>query len=319
MADLEPFSPSLAAIPRQPRAGFLRGYARHRGLFLMFLLPLAWYALFQYAPMYGLLIAFKQFRFVDGILGSPGVGLAHFQEAFRSAEFWRVFRNTLVLSAYKLVFGFPAPIVLALLLNEVRARAFKKTVQTISYLPHFLSWVVLAGIFMAFLSPSTGPINALLRALGLKPVFFVADPRWFRPVIVVTAVWKTVGWNSVVYLAALAGVNPELYEAAHIDGAGRLKQTWHITVPSILPVIVIMFIFAIGAIVNDDFDQIFNLANPAVYRVGDVLSTYIYRVGLEGMRYSYSTALGLFKNLVAFALILVTNTVSRRLSDYGLW
>ena len=196
---------------------------------------------------------------------------------------------------------------------------FKKVVQTVSYLPHFLSWVVLAGVIGTFLSPSTGPINGLLVQLGIKPIYFVADKNWFRPILVILSLWKEVGWSSIIYLAALSSVDPELYEAAMLDGAGRFKQTIHITLPAISNVIVIMLIFAVGGIVNDDFDQIFNLYTPAVYSVGDVLSTYVYRIGLEGMQYSYSTAIGLFKNVIAFILIITTNYLSGKFSDYGLW
>lgn len=294
-------------------------YIKNKALFFMFVPGLIYYIVFHYMPMYGLIISFKDFRFLDRIMGSPWVGFRHFEMIFKNEEFWGVFKNTLVISGLKLVFNFPAPIILALLLNEVRNIYFKKAIQTISYLPHFLSWVVLSGIVINFLSPSTGPINMLLSALGMKPVFFVGSNGWFRQVLVGSAMWKEVGWGTIVYLAALAGVNPELYEAAVLDGAGRLKQTIHVTLPSIAPVIVIMFIFAVGGIVNDDFDQVFNMYNHAVYRVGDVLSTYIYRVGLENMLYSYSAAVGLFKNAIAFTLIVITNQISKKFSDYGLW
>jgi len=269
--------------------------------------------------MYGLIISFKDFRILDGMMASPWVGFKHFKTVFGSDDFWVVFKNTLVISGLKLIFNFPAPIIFALLLNEVKNMQFKKTVQTISYMPHFLSWVVLAGIVVNFLSPSTGPINMILKVLGAKPIYFVADRKWFREVLVLSAIWKEVGWGTIIYLAALSNINLELYEAAVLDGANRFKQTIYVTLPSISPVIIIMFIFAVGAIVNDDFDQIFNLYNPAVYSVGDVLSTYIYRMGLENMQYSFSTAVGLFKNTISFTLIIITNYLSKRYSDYGLW
>lgn len=300
-------------------ARFMHSVKVNKALLIMLIPGLVYYAVFCYAPMYGLQISFKDFKIMDGIAASPWVGLKYYEMALANTEFWRVFKNTLIISGLKLLINFPAPIILALLLNEVRAMRFKKVVQTVSYLPHFLSWVVLAGVIGTFLSPSTGPINGLLVQLGIKPIYFVADKNWFRPILVILSLWKEVGWSSIIYLAALSSVDPELYEAAMLDGAGRFKQTIHITLPSISNVIVIMLIFAVGGIVNDDFDQIFNLYTPAVYSVGDVLSTYVYRIGLEGMQYSYSTAIGLFKNVIAFILIITTNYLSGKFSDYGLW
>ena len=291
----------------------------NNALLIMLIPGLVYYIVFCYMPMYGITISFKDFKILDGINASPWAGLKYYKMAFSEPEFWRVFKNTLVISGLKLLINFPAPIILALLLNEVRCLRFKKVIQTISYLPHFLSWVVLAGVVSTVLSPSTGPINSILVKLGMQPIYFVADKNWFRPVLVLSSLWKEVGWGSIIYLAALSSVNTELYEAAMLDGANRFKQTIHVTLPSITNVIVIMLIFAVGGIVNDDFDQIFNLYTPAVYSVGDVLGTYVYRVGLEGMQYSYSTAIGLFKNVIAFTLILLTNYLSGKFSDYGLW
>ena len=291
----------------------------NKALLFMLIPGLIYYFVFCYAPMYGITIAFKDFKILEGINASPWAGLKYFKMAFAEPEFWRVFKNTLILSGLKLLINFPAPIIFALLINEVRCLKFKKTVQTISYLPHFLSWVVLTGVVTNILSPSTGVINSILVKFGMQPIYFVADKNWFRPVLVLSSLWKEVGWRSIIYLAALSSVNSELYEAAMLDGANRFKQTIHVTLPSITNVIVIMLIFAVGGIVNDDFDQIYNLYNPAVYSVGDVLGTYVYRVGLEGMQYSYSTAIGLFKNVIAFALILMTNYLSGKFSDYGLW
>jgi putative aldouronate transport system permease protein len=234
-------------------------------------------------------------------------------------SFGEVFRNTLLISIYKLIAGFPAPIIFALFLNEIRQVRFKKTVQTISYLPHFVSWVVLGGLFMQFLSPSTGPINVILKSLGMEPIYFLAEPKWFRSVLVTTSVWKGFGWGSIVYLAAITSISPQLYDAADIDGAGRFRKMWYITLPEMIPVITIMLIFSIGGIVGDDFDQIFNLYNEAVYNVGDVLSTYIYRVGLIDMKYSFSAAVGLFRNVISFALVFLANFVAKRINEYGIW
>jgi putative aldouronate transport system permease protein len=278
-----------------------------------------YYGIFAYGPLYGIQIAFKNFIFRQGIMKSPWVGFANFKMLFGMRSFQEVFRNTVIISFAKLIFGFPAPIIFAILLNEMRTRRFKKAVQTVSYLPHFVSWVILAGIFSQLLSPTSGPINEFLKFLGLKPIYFLADKFWFRPVLVLTSIWKGVGWGSIVYLASLSGIDPELYEAAEIDGAGRFRKAVSITVPCLVPVITIMFIFAIGGIVRDDFDQIFNLYNPAVYSVGDVLSTYTYRIGLVDMRYSFSTAVGLFTNLISFILIIITNMITKRINEYGLW
>jgi putative aldouronate transport system permease protein len=294
-------------------------YWQHRYLVILFLPGLIYYAVFCYAPMYGVQIAFKNFIFRLGIMKSPWVGFENFRLLFSMGSFREVFRNTIIISFLKLVCGFPAPIIFALLLNEMRAMRFKKVIQTISYLPHFVSWVILGGLFIQFLSPSTGPINILLKSLGLKPIYFLADKFWFRPVLVATSIWKGVGWGSIIYLASLAGVDPQLYEAADMDGAGRFRKMVNISLPSLAPVITIMFIFAVGGIVKDDFDQIFNLYNPAVYSVGDVLGTYTYRVGLIDMRYSFSTAVGLFTNVISFVLILAANWIAKRINDYGLW
>jgi putative aldouronate transport system permease protein len=295
-------------------------YGPYRFLLLMLVPGLAYYLLFKYGPMYGLIIAFKEYRLMDGILGSQWAGLKYFKQVFTLApDFWHVFSNTLIISIYKLIFCFPAPIVLALLFNEVRNLPFKKTVQTISYMPYFISWVVLGGILMNFFSPFNGPVGALFKALGQKPVYILGEVRYFRTLLVVSSIWKGVGWGTIIYLAALAGVDVQLYEAAVLDGAGKFKQMLHITLPSIASVIVIMLIFAVGGIVSDDFDQILNLYNPTVYRVGDVFSTYVYRAGLQNFRYSFATAAGLFRNVISFALIVGTNYISGKFSEYVLW
>jgi putative aldouronate transport system permease protein len=295
---------------------FMRmGYGQ---LYILMIPGLIYYVLFRYVPIYGIIIGFKEFNFMKGIWDSPWIGLENFRYMFQAPSFKQVFSNTLVLGFLKLIVGFPLPILFAVLLNEVYQAKFKKLVQTISYLPHFLSWVVLGGIFFQFFSIN-GPINVLIEALGLKPISFLTDPGWFRFVLVSTHVWKVMGWNSIVFLAAIAGINPEMYEAAMIDGAGRVQRIIHITIPSLAPVITVMFILAAGQIINDDFDQIFNLYNPAVYRTADVISTYVYRQGLEQLNFSYATAVELFKNLIALALVWSTNRVSKKINEYGIW
>lgn len=294
-------------------------YWKYKYLTLLFLIPIIYYIIFHYIPLYGIQIAFKDFKFRQGMWGSSWVGFYHFREMFSMNSFWQVTKNTILISFYRLLFGFPAPIIFAILLNEIKQRRFKKTVQTISYLPHFVSWVVLGGLFMQFLSPSMGPINLFLGSIGMKPIYFLADPKWFRSVLILTGIWKGIGWGSIIYLATLSSIDPQLYEAAIVDGANRFKQIIHITLPSLTPVITIMLIFAVGSIINEDFNQIFNLYNPAVYRVADVLETYVYRRGLIQMEYSFATAVNLFKNLIAFVLIMTANATAKRINEYGIW
>jgi putative aldouronate transport system permease protein len=278
-----------------------------------------YFLIFKYLPIYGIVIAFKDYNFFDGIKASPWVGLAVFKDVFNTRGFWEVFKNTLVISSLQFAFSFPAPIIFALLLNEVVNLRAKKAFQTISYLPHFVSWVILAGLFTQFLSPSTGPINVLIKALGGKPVFFMADDKWFVPVLVATEVWKSLGWGSIIYLAAISSIDTEMYEAAEIDGAGRWARMRYLTLPSLAPTITIMLILAIGKLVDDNFDQIFNMYCPAVYKVADVMSTYVYRKGLESMEYSYATAVGLFKNVLAFGMVLGANKLAKRINGSGIW
>ena len=300
-------------------AGTARRWWDNRYLFVLMAPGILYFFVFKYLPIYGLVIAFKEYNFFDGIKGSPWVGLTVYKELFATPSFWEVFGNTVIIGVLQFVFGFPAPIVFALLLNEVVNPRAKKAFQTISYLPHFVSWVILGGLFLQFLSPSVGPINAAIKAAGGKPIYFLADPDWFRTVLVVTQIWKSIGWGSIIYLAALSSIDPELYEAAALDGAGRWARMRYITLPSLYPVITIMLILAAGQMVNDNFDQVFNLYNPAVYGVGDVMSTYMYRRGLENMEYSMATAVGLFKNTISFAIVILANKMAKRINDYGIW
>ena len=300
---------------------FLFARIRKHKLHLLMILPvLAQFIIFKYLPLYGITLAFKNYRILQGISESPWIGFYNFQRLFSSVDFLRVFKNTIVLAALNFVFGFPAPIILALMINEMRGKTFKRVSQTISYLPHFVSWVILAGIFMELLSPSRGPINAILKALGLNTIFFLGDPEWFRPTLVITNIWKGIGWGSIVYLAALGGINEELYDAARVDGCGRFKRIYHVTLPGILPVVVIMLIFAAGDLVSDNFDQVFNLQNDGVINnVGDVLGTFIYRQGIGNLDYSFSTALELFRNLISLVLVVSTNKICKLIGEYGLW
>lgn len=299
----------------------LKSYGKQYQLVLMFLPAAITLALFAYAPMYGLTIAFKDFVLLKGISGSPWVGFENFRKLLTAPSFSEVFANTIKISFLRLIFGFPAPILLALLLNEVGNARFKKVVQTISYLPHFLSWVVLAGIVIQILSPSSGIVNQIIVMFGGNPIYFVADPRYFVPMLIVTGIWKEVGWGTVVYLASITSISPELYEAATIDGAGRFQKMLHITLPALRPVVSIMFILNSGNLINAGFDQIYNLYNPAVYKVADIIDTYVYRRGLLDMKYSFSSAAGLFKNIISFALVLTTNGLVKVISgkENGIW
>jgi putative aldouronate transport system permease protein len=291
---------------------------RYKYLYLLLVPAIVYFVVFKYAPMYGIIIAFKDYRFGSGILGSKWNGFEHFATMFGRNSFWQVFRNTIVISIAKLFIGFPAPVIFAILLNEIRNIKFKKVSQTISYLPHFLSWVVVAGIIREFLS-ARGPINALVTALGGESTVFLAEVKLFVPILVITAVWKNIGWGSIVYLASISSIDPQLYEAAEIDGASRLRRIFHITLPSLIPVISILFLLRIGHIMNAGFDQIFNLYSPIVYSVGDIIDTYTYRVGLLQMDFSYAAAVGIFKNVLGLVLILVVNLTVNRVKEYGIW
>ena len=287
----------------------------------MFLPVVLYFFIFKYVPMAGIVIAFKNYKISEGIFGSAWCGLDNFNKAFRTATFSRSVTNTLTISGLKLLFGFPAPIILALMLNEVNHLRFKKTVQTISYLPHFLSWVVLAGMFQQLLSPNNGAVNAILRDdFGVKEsIYFLGNDDYFRGTLIVTDLWKNVGWSSILYLATIAGIDPTLYEAATVDGATRWQCTRYITLPSLVSTIVIMLILSVGSIMDAGFDQVFNLYNSAVYRTGDIIDTYVYRYGIGEMKYSFATAVGLFKNVIAFVLVVGTNLITRRISGEGIW
>ncbi|MGO4375247.1 ABC transporter permease [Paenibacillus sp. MCAF20] len=293
----------------------MKQYWTNKYLFIMFIPVIAYYVIFHYAPMYGVLIAFQDYKLLQGVSGSPWVGLANFKELFSSDYFFSVLANTLILNFYKLLIGFSAPIILALMLNEVMHGWFKKVVQTISYMPHFLSWIVISGLIIEFLSPSRGPINIILAHFGLEPIFFITEPQWFRSILVSSDIWRNVGFSTIIFLAAIAGINPEMYEAAEVDGINRVQRIWFITLPSMAPVIVIMLILATGSIINDDFEQVFNLLNAKVLDVGEVLSTYTYKEGLTQMNFSYAAAVGLFKNLVALILVLTANQAAKKFTD----
>ena len=280
---------------------------------------IAFLLLFKYTPMYGIIIAFKDYNIFDGFAASPWVGFKHFERLFASDSFLQVFRNTLLISIYKIVFLFPLPIIIAIMLNELKNMIFKRSVQTIIYLPHFLSWVIVSGLFIDILSTNGGIVNRIIVALGGEPIRFFLDSDIFRSVLVASAGWKETGWSTIVYLAALTSIDPQLYEAAKIDGAGKWKQTLHITIPGLVPIILLMFILRLGNILEAGTEQILVMYNPSVYNVADVIGTYVYRTGLGEQNYSFSTAVGLFESVVAFILIISGNAFSRKFLQRGIW
>ena len=297
----------------------LRKMYRMKYYYILLLPALIYFILFHYLPMYGLVIAFKDYKLLGGILGSPWVGLDNFIRLFQSPLFLRTFLNTLIISFLKILFGFPAPIILALLLNEIKSTRYKKFVQSVSYLPHFISWVILGGIIKQFLSPSTGVLNYLLSIIGHDPIYFLVEPNYFRGIVIISHIWQSVGWGSILYLAAMASIPQEQYESAYIDGANRFKSIIYITIPSIIPVITILFLLNLSRILEAGFDQIFNLYNPMVYSVGDIIDTYAYRIGLVKYNYSFATAVTLFKNVIGFTLVVTVNKITNKFSENTLW
>ncbi len=285
----------------------------------MALSVLAWYAIFRYIPYYWNLIAFKDYQYSLGFAGSPWVGFDNFRALFRDPLFLRVFRNTLVISGLKIAIGFPFPIILAIFLNEVFSSTFKKTIQTITFVPFFISWVIYASILFSVLSPSVGMLNVLISRLGGEPIYFLASEKWFRPILVISDITKQSGYFTVIYMAALAGVDEEIFEAAICDGANLLQRIWHITIPGIAPVITILFILRLGQLLTVGFEQVYILYSPMVYDVGDVIETFNYRQGILGGRFSYTTALGLFKSSIGFVLVITSNWVLKKLTGHGLW
>lgn len=303
---------------------FLRACVKHRNLLLMVLPALLTFIVFRYGAMFGLSMAFVDYKakigqsFFQNVLSSKWVGLRYFEQFLISLNGLQVLGNTLIISLYKIVFCFPAPILLAILLNEIQSIRFKKTVQTITYLPHFISWVVLAGILRMVLSPDYGVAVAVANLFGAKPINFIGDKNYFRGLLVVTEIWREVGWNSIIYLAALSGIDPGLYEAAIIDGAGRFKRILHVTLPCLIPTIVIMLILRTGTIMDAGFDQVYNMYNNSVRSVAEILDTYIYEKGIIDTKYSYTTAIGLFKSVIGLGMVLLTDRLAKGLGQQGI-
>jgi putative aldouronate transport system permease protein len=289
-------------------------------LYVMLIPGIVFYIIFHYIPMYGLLIAFKNFELRKGILGSPWVGFKYFRQFFDSPDAWDVIRNTLTINLLELVLVFPAPIVLAVLLNELRLQAFKRFIQSVSYMPHFLSTVVVVGMVVNFLSPHDGIVNVILqKVFGIEPIYFMGEAAWFKPVYIASDIWQTIGWGSIIYIAAITGIDPTLYEAAKIDGASRWQQIRHVTVAGIVPVITVMFVLNIGGLLNVSAEKIILMYNPMTYETADVISSYVYRKGLLDANFGFAAAVGLFQSVIGFIMVVLTNQAARRFSSTSLW
>ncbi len=312
-------APSAPMNKKNKGRRLLLAIKRHWRLYVLITPVLVYFAIFHYLPMYGVQIAFKDFIGTRGIWGSPWVGFKHFERFFESYFFWRLLKNTIGISLYELAVGFPVPILLALMINEVRQSSYKRFVQTVTYAPHFLSTVVLVGMLVIFLSPTSGIINKAIEAFGGEPVYFLTEPQWFKSIYVFSGVWQTMGWSSIIYLAALTGIDPHLHEAARVDGATRLQRIWHINLPGIRPTIVILLILNIGSIMGVGFEKIFLMQNSLNMESSDVISTYVYRSGILGAQYSFSAAVGLFNSIVNFILLISVNQIARRLNQASLW
>ena len=290
-----------------------------RAWYVMITLPFLYYIIFHYIPMVGVVIAFKDYSIPRGIFGSEWVGFKWFIQFFQSFYFWRLIRNTLLLSTYTLVFAFPVPIFFALILNEMRALTLKRIVQTASYLPHFISLVIIVGIMVNFLSPNNGIINDIIRSLGGEPINFMGSQKWFRFLYVGSHIWQHFGFGSIIYLAAMAGINPELYDAAEADGCSRLQKIYHITLPGIAPTIIILLILNLGRLLSVGFEKILLMYSPGTYEVADVIATYVYRRGILSGEYSFSAAIGMFGNVINLVFLVVFNRLARRFSETSLW
>lgn len=307
-------------IPSKRKGGLKKKIWRYRYLYLMLVIPIAYYLIFCYWPMYGLQIAFKKYNVRAGVLGSSWADpwYKYFKQYLTDPYFWTVVKNTLLLNVYSLLFAFPAPIILALMLNELRSQKYKKVVQSVSYLPHFLSTVVVCGMIVNFLA-NGGPINDVIEKLGGTRIQFLMEAKYFRTIYILSGIWQNIGWNSIIYFAAIANVDQQLYEAAIVDGAGRFSRCIHITLPGIMPTVTIMLIMAIGNLLSVGYEKIILLYNGSTYATADVISTYVYRKGIQGADYSYSTAVGVFQSVIGLLFIWGANKFSAKVSENSLW
>ncbi|MFS0724182.1 ABC transporter permease [Paenibacillus sp. 1P07SE] len=308
---------SLPRIKSEP--GLLKRIKADRYLLIMLLPGVLYFLLFKYLPMFGVLIAFKNYNVFAGFMESDWVGMRYFRMFFDNPDAWPIIRNTLLLGIYRIIWGFPAPIILALLLNEIRIYRFKRFVQTVSYMPHFISTVVVTGMVAMFLSPTNGIVNLFLENFGVQPTAFLQNPNWFRTIYIASDIWQEVGWGSIIYLAALTTIDPSQYEAAAIDGASRWRQMISVTLPGIMPAIIILFILRVGNVLETGFEKVYLLYNPATYDKADILATYVYRIGLTQGNYSYGTAIDLFTGVIGLLFVISANYMGRRAGETSLW
>ncbi|NIK80248.1 putative aldouronate transport system permease protein [Paenibacillus castaneae] len=292
---------------------------RHKLLYVFMLPGIIWFFLFSYVPLFGIQVAFRDFKFSGGFTGSPWAGWKYFEQFFSYYQSLDLIRNTIIISLMKLLIGFTMPILLAILLNEVRNVKFKKTVQTLSYLPYFVSWIVVVTLMQRILTPYGGPLNDFLSSLGMEPIQFLNNTTWFYQIIVGSDIWKNIGWNSIIYMAAIAGIDQQLYEAAKIDGAGRLRQMWHVTLPGIRNIAVILFILSVGSLMSAGYEQLLLLNGPATSAIGSVLDVHVISAGIGEGRLSYAAAVGLFQSIIALILIVTVNRIARKVSDVSLF
>ncbi|TDQ42948.1 ABC transporter permease [Aureibacillus halotolerans] len=301
------------------KAERFRRIKRNKLIYIMLLPGLLYFLIYKYIPMYGLIIAFQEYKPYQGIMGSEWVGFAHFERLFSEPDFWNIFANTLILFGLQLVIFFPIPIILSLMLNEVRIHMFKRTVQTLIYIPHFMSWVIVVSISYVMLTLDGGIVNELLQVFGFEPVNFLLNPDWFRPMYILQVIWREAGWGTIIFLAAMAAVDPQLYEAARMDGASRWRQMWHITLPSIRSVIIILLILKIGDVLELGFEHVYLLLNASNRDVAEIFDTYVYTTGLQQGQFSYSTAVGFFKGIVGLVMVMFANWLAKKAGEEGVY
>jgi len=311
--------PSKTKKISNPSKGSGHYFQRTWMLYLMLFLPVAFFVIFRYIPMTNIVIAFKDYNIFRGVWDSPWAGFKYFEQAFQSRDFYFALRNTIFLNFLDLIMGFPAPIILALLLNEIVNTKFKKVTQTVIYLPHFLSWIIVAGMASQLFAPSGGVVNIMLGKMDVGPIDFLMKKGNWIATYIGLGVWKEMGWGTIIYLAAITGINPELYEAAEVDGAGRWRKLWNITLPGIRPTIVVLLIMSLGRILGSEFDRPYAMVNPMVIQVGDVISTMVYRVGIRSSQFSLTAAVGLFQSLVCVLFLIASNAIAKKSGERGIW
>jgi putative aldouronate transport system permease protein len=310
---------SLSVVTNARKNRVWSGMKRDRFLYLLAFPGIIYFILFKYVPMWGILISFQEYSPFQGLLQSNWIGLEHFQRFFSNPDFFQLFRNTMAINLLNLIFFFPLPIVLSLMLNEVRSAAYKKLLQSVVYLPHFLSWVIIVGISFLFLSQGEGILNKILVELGMDKIDFLTNKNYFWAILTIQSIWKEAGWGTVIFLAAIAGIDPQLYEASTMDGAGKLRQMWHITLPGIRSVVIVLLILRIGHMMDVGFEQVFLMMNGAVSEVADVFDTYVYRLGVKQGQFSFSTAVGLFKSVIGLLLVVGANQLAKKFGEDGVY